>query len=149
MQHLLAARSGILPRKTRATNAVEFGYAGSGANRSAFPKARVVALAECGTHAFVAAEVGAWAQGEKTLANRLYRRLNPDELCTADRNFYRAGRGDGAPLPGSSWREEFIATCPSTPAVSRPALHCVTCRTLTSVFDQLRSIILCRFRTVL
>ena len=38
-------------------NAAEFGYAGSGANRSAFCKARVVALAECGTHAFLAAEV--------------------------------------------------------------------------------------------
>src|SRR6266511_1643935 len=34
-------------------NAAEFGYAGSGDNRSALPKARVVALAECGTHAFV------------------------------------------------------------------------------------------------
>ena len=29
-------------------NAAEFGYAGSGANRSAYPKARVVALTECG-----------------------------------------------------------------------------------------------------
>ncbi len=53
-------------------NAEEFGYAGSGANRSALPKARVVALAECGTHAFLAAEVGSWSTGEKTLANRLY-----------------------------------------------------------------------------
>ena len=69
-------------------NAAEFGYAGSGANRSAFPKARLVALAECGTHAFLAAEVGAWASGESTLANRLYPRLHPDELLTADRNFY-------------------------------------------------------------
>ncbi len=69
-------------------NDAEFGRAGSGANRSAFPKARVVALAECGTHAFLAAEVGAWAVGEKTLANQLYQRLRPDELCTADRNFY-------------------------------------------------------------
>ncbi|MFV2104719.1 hypothetical protein ACFHWY_27420, partial [Micromonospora sp. LOL_024] len=42
-------------------NAAEFGYAGSGGNRSAFPKARVVALAECGTHAFVAAEIGAYS----------------------------------------------------------------------------------------
>jgi hypothetical protein len=42
-------------------NAVEFGYAGSGGHRSAFPKARVVALAECGTHAFVAAEVAAYS----------------------------------------------------------------------------------------
>jgi hypothetical protein len=69
-------------------NAAEFGYAGSGAERSAFPKARVVALAECGTHAFLAAEVGAYAVGEKTLANRLYSRLRRDELLTADRNFY-------------------------------------------------------------
>jgi len=69
-------------------NAAEFGYAGSGDNRSAFPKARVVALAECATHAFVAAEVGAWSVGEKTLANRLYPRLRRDELLTADRNFY-------------------------------------------------------------
>jgi hypothetical protein len=72
---------------TQAT-AQEFGYAGSGANRSAFPKARVVALAECGTHAFLAAELGAFSTGEKTLANPLYQRLNPDELLTADRNFY-------------------------------------------------------------
>lgn len=69
-------------------NAGEFGYAGSGENRSAFPKARVVALAECGTHAFLAAEVAAWAAGEKTLARRLYPRLRPEELLTADRNFY-------------------------------------------------------------
>jgi hypothetical protein len=69
-------------------NAAEFGYAGSGDNRSAFPKARVVALAECGIHAFVAAEVGAWSVGEKTLAGGLYQRLRSDELLTADRNFY-------------------------------------------------------------
>ena len=69
-------------------NAAEFGYAGSGQNASAFPKARVVALAECGTHAFLAADVGPWSTGEKTLANRLYPRLNRDEVLTADRNFY-------------------------------------------------------------
>ena len=84
-------------------NAGEFGYAGSGEKRSALPKARVVALAECGTHAFCAAEVDAWAVGEKTLANRLYGRLNPDELLTADRNFYSFGAwglaaGSGAAL---------------------------------------------------
>ncbi|MCA1709058.1 MAG: hypothetical protein LC808_39585, partial [Actinobacteria bacterium] len=67
-------------------NAAEFGYAGSGDNRSAFPKARVVALAECGTHAFPAAEVDAYQVGEKTLAHRLYPRLREDELLTADRN---------------------------------------------------------------
>ena len=70
------------------SNVSEFGYAGSGENRSAFAKARVVALAECGTHAFLAAEVAGYAVGEKTLAQRLYPRLRDDELLTADRNFY-------------------------------------------------------------
>jgi hypothetical protein len=40
------------------------------------------------------------------------------------------------------------ATCPSIPAVLRPALRCVACRTLTSVFDQDRSIIFCKDRSL-
>lgn len=48
----------------------------------------MVVLVECGTRAFVAAEVGGWSVGEKTLANRFYPRLRRDELLTADRNFY-------------------------------------------------------------
>jgi hypothetical protein len=43
-------------------------WTGSGEHRSAYPKARVVALAECGTHAFVAAALDAYSVGEKTLA---------------------------------------------------------------------------------
>ncbi len=89
-----------------AGNAAEFGYAGSGANRSAFPKARVVAVAECGTHAFVAAEVDAYTIGEKTLAQRLYPRLRPDELLTADRGFYSWAAWDTAAATGAAlcWR---------------------------------------------
>jgi hypothetical protein len=87
-------------------NAAEFGYAGSGDNRSAFPKARVVALAECGTHAFVAAEVDAYRVGEKTLAQRLYPRLRGDELLTADRGFYSWQAWDTAVATGAAllWR---------------------------------------------
>lgn len=87
-------------------NAAEFGYAGSGDNRSAFPKARVVALAECGTHAFLAAEVGAYAVGEKTMAQRLYPRLHADELLTADRGFYSWQAWDSAAATGAAllWR---------------------------------------------
>jgi hypothetical protein len=69
-------------------NAAAFGYAGSGDNRSAFPKARVVALAECGSHAFLAGEVAGYDVGEQTLGMRLYPRLRRDELLTADRGFY-------------------------------------------------------------
>jgi hypothetical protein len=68
-----------------------FGYAGSGPNRSAFPKVRVVTLSECGSHAVVDAEMGGIAgkgSGEQALARRLYRRLEPDWLLIADRNFY-------------------------------------------------------------
>ena len=43
---------------------------------------------------------------------------------------------------------EVNATCPSIPAVERPVLRCVACRTLTNVFDQLRSISFCRFLTL-
>lgn len=87
-------------------NAAEFGYAGSGDNRSAFPKARVVALSECGTHAFVAAEIDAYKVGEKTLAQRLYPRLRGDELLTADRGFYSWTAWDQAQATGAAlvWR---------------------------------------------
>lgn len=87
-------------------NVAEFGYAGSGTSRSAFAKARVVALAECGTHAFLAAQVGAWSQGEKTLAMGLYPRLRGDELLTADRNFYSFDAWTSAVRSGAAllWR---------------------------------------------
>jgi hypothetical protein len=87
-------------------NAAEFGYAGSGQNRSALPKARVVALAECGTHAFLAAEIGSYETGEKTLAQRLYPRLRADELLTADRGFYSWTAWDTAQATGAAlvWR---------------------------------------------
>lgn len=87
-------------------NIAEFGYAGSGENRSAFPKARVVALTECGTHAFLAAEIGSYETGEKTLAQRLYPRLRADELLTADRGFYSWTAWDAAQATGAAllWR---------------------------------------------
>lgn len=72
-------------------NAAEFGYAGSGQARSAFPKVRVVSISECGSHAVVDAEIGGIAgkgTGEQSLAARLYPRLAADWLLIADRNFY-------------------------------------------------------------
>jgi hypothetical protein len=85
-----------------------------GKQRSAFPKARVVALAECGTHAFLAAEVGAYGTGEKTLAQRLYPRLRGDELLTADRGFYSWAAWDLAAATGTAllWRVPTQLTLP-------------------------------------
>jgi hypothetical protein len=74
-------------------NAAEFGYAGKAAgdpDRPAFPKVRVVTVSECGSHAVVDAEIGGVAgkgAGEQSLARRLYRRLDPEWLVIADRNF--------------------------------------------------------------
>jgi hypothetical protein len=56
--------------------------------QSAFPQARVVALAECGTHAVFAAEIGTYSQSEATLAEPLLERLEPGMLLTADRGFF-------------------------------------------------------------
>ena len=55
--------------------------------RGAFPQVRLVALAECGTRALVAAVHGAYSTGEKTLARELIGRLGEGMLCLADRNF--------------------------------------------------------------
>jgi transposase IS4-like protein/DDE family transposase len=51
-------------------NAAYFGYAGK-KGRSAFPFVRMAALAECGTHAIVAAEIAKDGEGEETLARRI------------------------------------------------------------------------------
>ncbi len=51
-------------------NAAYFGYAGK-KGRSAFPFVRMAALAECGTHAIVAAGIAKDGEGEETLARRI------------------------------------------------------------------------------
>jgi hypothetical protein len=55
--------------------------------RGAFPQVRLLALAECGTRALVAAVHGSYSTGEKTLARQLLGRLSDGMLCLADRNF--------------------------------------------------------------
>lgn len=65
-----------------------FGRAGvNKGERAAFPLARVVAIAECGTHAVFDAEVGPYTTGENTLAQELIDRLEPGMLLLADRGF--------------------------------------------------------------
>ena len=55
--------------------------------RGAFPQARLLALAECGTRALVAAVTGPYSTGEKTLTAGLLPRLQAGMLVLADRNF--------------------------------------------------------------
>jgi hypothetical protein len=74
--------------------------------RSAFPQARVVALAECGTHAIFDAEVGPYTTSENALARQLVGRLKPQMLCIADRGFYSFEAWQAATTTGADllWR---------------------------------------------
>lgn len=56
--------------------------------QSAFPQAKLVAVAECGTHAVVDAEIGSYRTSERELASDLIDRLEPGMLLLADRGFY-------------------------------------------------------------
>lgn len=62
--------------------------ASSRGEKSAFPQARLVALAECGTHAVFDAEIGACSTSEIELARELIGRLQPGMLVLADRGIY-------------------------------------------------------------
>src|SRR3954471_6277572 len=85
-------------------NAAHFGRPGvNKGEQAAFPQARVVALAECGTHAVFAAEVGAYSRSEAALSEPLLDRLEPTMLLLADRGFFsyalwRKAIGTGADL---------------------------------------------------
>ena len=57
-------------------------------DRSAFPQARMVALAECGTHAIVDAVIGPCTSSEVEFARELISRLSPGMLVLADRDLY-------------------------------------------------------------
>jgi hypothetical protein len=75
-----------------AANRAFFGSRAGPAGPAPFPKARVVTVSECGSHAAVLARVGPAAggkgSGEQALARRLYPDLDQDWLLLADRNFY-------------------------------------------------------------
>ncbi|MCZ4103324.1 IS4 family transposase [Streptomyces sp. So13.3] len=89
-----------------AENAAEFGYAGNDQSRSAFPKARVVAVVECGSHAFMDAEVGPWNRSEKAMAASLLISISSDWLLLADRGFYSFAAFSAATQTGAAlcWR---------------------------------------------
>jgi hypothetical protein len=75
-------------------NIAAFGFSGAGAgdpDKAAFPKARVVTISECASHAMVDARIGGVAgkgAGEQALARPMLRHLEEDWLLIADRSFY-------------------------------------------------------------
>lgn len=72
-----------------AANDEHFGRPGvNKGEKSAFPQARVLGIAECATHAVFAATIGAYRESETTLAEQLVGQLKPDMLLLADRGFF-------------------------------------------------------------
>ncbi len=98
-------------------NEEAFGRPGSSRREGgtgAFPQLRLVALAECGTHAMFAATFGPCSTGEPTLARELTGSLVPGMLVLADRGFtahplFSAFAGTGADL---CWRAKDNAVLP-------------------------------------
>ncbi|MFG3229119.1 IS4 family transposase [Kitasatospora sp. NPDC048194] len=91
-----------------------FGRPGTGRGTGAFPQARVVGLAECGTHCVFGSEVGPLSVSEQTLSRRLFTHLEAGMLLLADRGFYgfelwQQARATGADL---LWRVRKSANLP-------------------------------------
>jgi hypothetical protein len=80
--------------------------------QAAFPQARVVAVAECGSHAIFDAAVGSYTTAENTLAADVVDRLRPGMVVLADRGFcgyplWSRARATGADL---LWRAKSTMT---------------------------------------
>ena len=90
-----------------------FGRPGvSKGERSAFPQARLVVLAECGTHVMFDAELGPCTTSELALAKVLVDRLKPGMVLLADRGFTGFALWKQASATGADliWRAKTSVT---------------------------------------
>jgi Insertion element 4 transposase N-terminal len=120
-----------------AANAAAFGYPAGAREHPAFPKARVVTIGECGSHAKVAAQmgpVGGKGASEQALARRMFGRLEEGWLLIADRGSYNWPDWQAAAATGAAllWRVkadlrlpvlELLPDGSYLSVVARPALH--------------------------
>ncbi|WP_427136499.1 IS4 family transposase [Pseudarthrobacter sp. S9] len=120
-RRLLAVDGTCLDLADTPRNEEFFSRPGTGrGEKSAFPQARVVAVAECGTHAILDAEIGACSTSEITLSRELVSRLRPGTLLMADRGFYgfhlwKLASATGADLlwrTKTSLRPRYLETLP-------------------------------------
>jgi hypothetical protein len=89
-----------------AESCAAFGRPEAGRGESAFPQLRFVALVENGTHVLFGARLGAFADGETTLAHEALSALRPGMLCLADRQFFGHALWQAAAATGADllWR---------------------------------------------
>ncbi len=97
--HLVAMDGSTFALQDTASNEAAFGRPSNQNGGAAYPQARVVVLAETGTHLVFGAEIGRYDQSEVRLARALLPRLEPGMLCLADRLF-----------PGYELWKEALAT---------------------------------------
>jgi len=119
-RRLVAVDGTCLDVADTAVNAEYFGRPGvNKGEQAAFPQARVVALAECGTHAIFAARIGAYTRSEAALTGELLDRLEPGMLLLADRGFFSYALWRQAIATGADqlWRVRTDQAGPKPPHV--------------------------------
>lgn len=87
-QRVLAIDGVVLDAPDSPENAEAFGYSVGGKGKGAYPRVRVVAIVECGTHAVVHAAIGEAGTTERTEAWGLVGALDPGAVLLADRGFF-------------------------------------------------------------
>lgn len=100
---LVAADGMPLDASDTADYDAAFGRPVASRGSSAFPQARPVAFAECGTHAMTGAAIGPYSDSEQALTRRLLGHPGAGMLCLADRGFtghprFAAAAATGAEL---------------------------------------------------
>ena len=97
--------STLAVRDTQA-NREAFGKPGASRGQSGFPQLRFVSVVENGTHALFGTALGAYRQGEVTLAEQVVPQLEPGMVCLADRNFFSFDLWNQARATGADllWR---------------------------------------------
>lgn len=106
-RRLVSIDGTILDLADSTANAEFFGRpASSRGEQSAFPQARLVAVAECGTHAILDAVIGPCSTSEVELSRELAGRFQPGTLVLADRGFYGFRLWEQAAATGADllWR---------------------------------------------
>lgn len=93
-----------------ADNDQAFGRPGGRQGKAGYPQARCALLAECGTHAILAANLGPYRCGEWELCKPLLDSLKPGMLCMADRGFGGFEHWEQAAATGA----QLLWRCPST-----------------------------------
>ena len=84
-------------------NISAFGYPGSRTGHAGYPQAQCGILVECGSHAVINANLGAYRESEWTICKSLLSSLDASMLCLADRGFngyihWAAAQATGAQL---------------------------------------------------